>query len=91
MVGSLGLLFLYFYLGRYIVSKLQKIRNDHSKILGVGIISLIIVQVFVNIGVNLKIMPNTGQTLPFISYGGTAMMVNLIELVLLYNIIKTKD
>jgi cell division protein FtsW len=91
MVWSLGLLFLYFYLSRYVISNLQKIRNEHSRLLGVGIISLIIVQVFVNIWVNIKIMPNTWLTLPFISYGGTAMMVNLIELVLLYNIIRAKE
>jgi cell division protein FtsW (lipid II flippase) len=38
--------------------------------------------------VNLKILPNTWLTLPFISYGGTAMMVNIIEIVLLYKITK---
>ncbi|HBB04782.1 TPA: hypothetical protein DCZ39_08025 [Patescibacteria group bacterium] len=39
---------------------------------------------------NVKILPNTGLTLPFISYGGTALMVNFIEIVLLYKILKRK-
>lgn len=56
--------------------------------IGVGIISLIIIQAFVNMWVNLRILPNTWLTLPFISYGGTAMMVNIIEIVLLYKITK---
>ncbi|NOZ44951.1 MAG: FtsW/RodA/SpoVE family cell cycle protein [bacterium] len=32
-------------------------------------------------------MPNTGLTLPFVSFGGTALMVNMIEIVLLYKIV----
>lgn len=58
------------------------------RILAVGIISLIVVQVFVHVGVNLDILPNTGLTLPFISHGGTALMINLIELALLYKILR---
>jgi cell division protein FtsW (lipid II flippase) len=58
--------------------------------IGVGIISLILVQVFVNIGVNIKILPNTWLTLPFLSYWWTALMVNLMEIIILYKIIKNK-
>ncbi|MDD3263205.1 MAG: FtsW/RodA/SpoVE family cell cycle protein [Candidatus Absconditabacteria bacterium] len=89
-VGNLILLGLYFYLAYYFLSRLHTIKNEHSKTIGVGIISLIIIQAFINIGVNLKIMPNTGLTLPFISYGGTALMVNCIEIILLYKILKEK-
>ncbi|MFA5747645.1 MAG: FtsW/RodA/SpoVE family cell cycle protein [Candidatus Absconditabacterales bacterium] len=88
--GNIALLGLYFYLAYYFLSRLNKVKDEYGKIIGVGIISLIIVQAFVNIGVNIKILPNTGLTLPFISYGGTALMVNLIEIVLLYKILKGK-
>jgi cell division protein FtsW len=90
-IGFLGngvLLALYFYLCRYTLTHLSYSREQYSKLMGVGIISLIIIQMFVNIGVNLKILPNTWLTLPFISYGGTAIMVNLIEIVILYKIVK---
>lgn len=90
-IGFLGnsvLLALYFYLCRYTLTHLSYSRDNYSKLIGVGIISLIIIQMFVNIGVNLKILPNTWLTLPFISYGGTAIMVNLIEIVILYKIVK---
>gem|GEM_PF-1478709 len=53
------MLFLYFYLCRYFLSHLPLVRDEYSKLIGVGIISLIIMQMFVNIGVNLKILPNT--------------------------------
>lgn len=90
-IGFLGnsvLLALYFYLCWYTLTHLSYSRDNYSKLIGVGIISLIIIQMFVNIGVNLKILPNTWLTLPFISYGGTAIMVNLIEIVILYKIVK---
>ncbi|AHB41698.1 Stage V sporulation protein E [candidate division SR1 bacterium RAAC1_SR1_1] len=89
-VGNIALLSLYFYLAYYFLSRLHTIKNEYNKTIGVGIIALIMIQVFVNIGVNVKIMPNTGLTLPFISYGGTALMVNCIEIILLYKILKEK-
>jgi cell division protein FtsW (lipid II flippase) len=89
-VGNLILLGLYVYLVRYFLSNLHRVHDEHSKLIGVGIISLIIIQMFVNIGVNLKIIPNTGLTLPFISYGGTAIMVNMIQSVFLYKILARK-
>jgi cell division protein FtsW len=69
---------------------LRQVRDEYGKMIGVGIVSLIIIQAFVNIWVNIKIMPNTWLTLPFVSYGGTALMVNLIEIMLLYKILKNK-
>lgn len=89
-LGNLMLLWLYFYLCYYFLHKLQYIRDEYTKLMWVGIISLIMVQMFVNIWVNLKIMPNTWLTLPFISYGWTALMVNVIEIMLLYKIVKSK-
>lgn len=70
------------------LTRLSSIRDPQMRILAVGIISLIVVQVFVHVGVNLDILPNTGLTLPFISHGGTALMINLIELALLYKILR---
>lgn len=89
-LGNVFLLGLYLYLAYYFLSNLQNIRNEYNKTVWVWIISLIIIQVFVNIWVNTKIIPNTGLTLPFISYGWTALMVNCIEIILLYKILKEK-
>ncbi|MEI6426713.1 MAG: FtsW/RodA/SpoVE family cell cycle protein [Candidatus Absconditabacteria bacterium] len=90
MLGDMFLLAMYLFLAYYFISKLPQVRNEYNKTIGVGIIALIMIQAFVNMGVNLRILPNTGLTLPFISYGGTAMMVNIIEIVLLYKITKEK-
>ena len=39
-----------------------------------GSISLLILQTFVHIGVNIRILPTTGMTLPFLSYGGSSLI-----------------
>lgn len=89
-VGNMILLWIYFYLMYYVLIKLVHIRDEYNKMIVVWIISLIIVQMFINIWVNLKILPNTGLTLPFISHGGSALMINMIELIILYKIIENK-
>lgn len=90
MVGDIFLLAIYLFLAYFFISKLPQIKNEYNKMIGVWIISLIIIQAFVNIWVNLRMLPNTWLTLPFISYWWTAMMVNIIEIILLYKIIKDK-
>jgi cell division protein FtsW (lipid II flippase) len=59
------------------------------RVLCVWIISLITVQVFVHIWVNIEVLPNTWLTLPFVSHGWTALLINLVELMLLYKILST--
>ena len=54
--------------------------------LGVGIIISIFVQFFVNIGVVLSILPVTGITLNFLSYGGSSLITNFIMMGILVNI-----
>jgi cell division protein FtsW len=89
-VGNIILLWLYFYLAYYFLSRLRHVKDEYFKMIWVWIISLIMIQAFVNIGVNIKILPNTWLTLPFVSYWWTAIMINMIEIVLLYKIIKRK-
>lgn len=82
------LLTLYFLLAYFFLKNLHTVRNEYYRVLWVWLISLIIMQVFVNIWVNIRIIPLTWLTLPFISFWGTALMVNLVELSLLYKIMK---
>jgi cell division protein FtsW len=74
----------------YFLKNLQRIRDPQSKMIGVGIISILMVQTFVNIGVNVQIIPNTGVTLPFISAGGSSLLISCIELLLLYKILASE-
>ena len=53
-----------------------------------GITSLIFIQVIINIAVATNTMPNTGMALPFISYGGTALIFTMAGMGILLNISK---
>jgi cell division protein FtsW len=59
--------------------------------IGVGIISILMVQTFVNIGVNVQLIPNTWVTLPFISAGGSSLMISCVELMILYRLLKSEE
>lgn len=55
-------------------------RDRFGSLVVVGIITLLAVQVFLNIGVVTNLLPPTGVSLPFFSYGGTALVIQLAEM-----------
>ena len=61
------------------------VKNEFVSLLAVGTFSMLFFHVFVNIGMNLSIMPITGVPLPFMSYGGSAMLVNIFLISLVLN------
>ncbi|MFQ5603615.1 MAG: FtsW/RodA/SpoVE family cell cycle protein [bacterium] len=78
LAGSAVILFLYlllFFLGMRVV---VDSRNDFEKLLAVGFTSMLAIQVFVNVGGVIKLIPLTGITLPFISRGGFSFLISLI-------------
>ena len=90
-VWNLFLIALYIWMFWYVLKHLQKVNDPHLKLIWVWIISLIIIQTFVNMWVNVQIIPTTWITLPFISAWWSSLMVNCIELLLLYKILKTEN
>jgi len=89
-LGSLILVSLYFLLAWYFLNGLKDTEDEYFRILWVGLLSLILVQAFINIGVNIKLIPLTWLTLPFLSHGWSALIVNMVEVVLLYKIVHHK-
>jgi rod shape determining protein RodA len=62
-------------------------RDAYGSLISYGVATLIAFQAIVNMGVNLKIMPATGLTLPFVSYGGSSILANLIAIGLVESVI----
>ena len=60
--------------------------DPFARLLAVGIVSMIVVEVLVNVGMALGLMPITGLTLPFVSYGGSSLLVNMMAVGLLNNV-----
>jgi rod shape determining protein RodA len=60
--------------------------DPFARLLAVGIVAMIVVQVLVNVGMTLGLMPITGLTLPFVSYGGSSLLVNMMAVGLLNNV-----
>ena len=87
-IGSIILisLFLLFFWRGFKISK--RTSNDFYRFLGLGLTFWLVFQAFVNIGAMIGILPLTGIPLPFISYGGSAMVAELIGVGILLNISK---
>lgn len=89
-IGAVGLisLFLFFALRGFKV--VSRVPETFGMLLGVGIITLIISQSFINIGSMLGVLPLTGIPLIFVSHGGTAMLFALAEVGIVLNISKSQ-
>jgi cell division protein FtsW len=67
-------------------------RNDRFGFyIGCGITLMIGLQAFINMGVVMGLLPTKGLTLPLISYGGSALTINLFEMGILYSISKANQ
>ncbi len=68
------IMLLYLILALRVLKKISEIKNNLSKLILVGCISIILIQAFIHIGVNIRMIPTTGMTLPFLSYGGSSII-----------------
>ena len=64
--------------------------DPFGRLLAVGIVSLIATQVTINVGMTVGLMPITGMTLPFVSYGGSSMLTNFVAVALLISVSRTR-
>lgn len=86
LMGGLGIVLLYiFFVYRGLKVALEA-RDDFSKLLAAGLTALMGLQSFIIIAGVTKLLPLTGVTLPFISYGGSSLVANFIILGMLMNI-----
>jgi cell division protein FtsW len=75
--GAIFVLFiviLFLFIAYKVLNKVFSDQDEFLKLALVGLVSLLIIQMFVHIGVNIRLLPTTGMTLPFLSYGGSSLM-----------------
>ena len=82
-MGLLGLFALLFWRG-YRIALLSK--DPFGTYLAIGITTMLAFQLFVNVGMTMGIMPITGIPLPFVSYGGSALITNCLAVGMLLNV-----
>ncbi len=85
-VGGFGLILIFFFMIMRALRIATLSRSYFGTILAAGIVSMWLFQVMVNIGMTIGIMPITGIPLPFISYGGSSLMMNMIAAGMLLSI-----
>ncbi|MDO8513171.1 MAG: rod shape-determining protein RodA [bacterium] len=61
-------------------------KDDFGMYLAIGAVSMLLFQFIVNIGMNISLMPVTGIPLPFVSYGGTSLIINFVLIGILQSI-----
>ena len=80
------ILFIVFVLRGFYIAR--QAEDKFGMLLATGISLQVGIQALLNIGVNVFVIPNTGVSLPFFSYGGTALLVQLVEVGLLLSVSK---
>tara|TARA_B100000242_G_scaffold77659_1_gene50982 strand:- start:438 stop:1562 length:1125 start_codon:yes stop_codon:yes gene_type:complete len=90
VVAIILILFLFLVFIHTVFRKVNFEDDDRSKLILVGCISLILMQVMIHVGVNIRLFPTTGMTLPFISYGGSSIIGMSIISGIILNLTKRK-
>ncbi|MEC8818798.1 MAG: FtsW/RodA/SpoVE family cell cycle protein [Planctomycetota bacterium] len=86
LVGGLCLWVLFIVLGLAGLRVAAGSRDAFGRLMVVGIVAMIFFQMFVNTGMTIGVLPITGMTLPFVSYGGTSLVATWIMAGLVLNV-----
>ncbi|MFH1820388.1 MAG: putative lipid II flippase FtsW [Candidatus Nealsonbacteria bacterium] len=87
-VGALTLLILFTVFTWLGFSVAKKAKDNFQKLTAIGITTWLMLQALINIGSMIRLVPLTGVPLPFISYGGSALLSELLAVGILLNISK---
>ena len=84
------IMLIYLTLAYKVIQKIGEEKDNKIKLILLGSISLLLLQTFIHIGVNIRILPTTGMTLPFLSYGGSSIISTAILSGIILNFTKRK-
>ena len=87
---SIIVIIIFLYISYKIIKNCFKTTDESSKIALCGLSSLLIFQTFIHVGVNTSLLPTTGMTLPFLSYGGSSLIGSSILAGVILNFTKNR-
>jgi cell division protein FtsW len=90
VVAIILILFLFLIFIYMVFKKINFEKDDKIKLVLIGCVSLILMQATIHIGVNIRLFPTTGMTLPFLSYGGSSIISISIISGIILNLTKRK-
>jgi rod shape determining protein RodA len=85
-VGCFSLLGLYFFLLARIIKIMRRAKDDLGMYIAGGVFFFFFFHVLINVGMNIGLLPVTGIPLPFVSSGGSSLVVSLLALGVLQNV-----
>ncbi len=85
-MGCISLLVLYYLLLRRLMFIMRYARDDLAMYITAAVLFLFMAQIFINIGMNIGLLPVTGIPLPFLTYGGSSLLVLCVALGIVQNI-----
>ncbi len=91
LIGGAIILLCYFFILYRSIKISLNVSNNFYRFLCIGIAITIFVQVFINIGVVVGLLPVTGITLPLFSYGGSSLMITMCQLAIIISISKYQN
>lgn len=91
LFGTFCVVLLYLLFFYYGVTIALRAPDEYGRLLAMGLTLLVTMQAFLNISVVTGVLPTTGVPLPFISYGGSSLLITMIGTGILLNISKYRD
>jgi rod shape determining protein RodA len=89
-IGSIAIVLIYAFVIFRGVAIASSVRSKYSSVLAIGITGIWFLHITINIGMTLGLLPVVGIPLPFMSYGGTALMTNLLMGGILMNLYRNR-
>ncbi len=85
-IGAIALVCLYLFLILWCLRSIGNFKHRSGTVLTLGVVSIMMSQIVINISMTLGIMPIVGMPLPFFSYGGSAMISQMVGIGLILNV-----
>ena len=86
----ISIILIYLIFSYTVLKKLNFTNNNNFKLILVGCVTILLVQTFIHLGVNIRMLPTTGMTMPFLSYGGSSIIGTAMLSGIILNLTKRK-